>query len=115
MNNIFAFLIIFIFDIQLLAIVCMIWIIHLNKGGNRKQPIETSNRNLMMGFHLRKRDKSLQCLIAILAWPLGSGLVIGVIRRYATAGWTIWFGSIFIIIWGGILFWMVLGPESSSS
>jgi len=114
MNNIFTFLIIFILDIQLLAMVCLIWIIQLSKGESRKPPIETSNRNLMKGFHLRIKDKSLQYFIAILAWPLGSGLVIGVIRRYATAGWTIWFGSIFTIVWGSILFWIVLDPESSS-
>jgi hypothetical protein len=108
-------LIIFVLDIQLLVMVCLIWIIQLTKGENRKPPIETSNRNLMMGFHLRIKDNSLKYLIAILAWPFGSGLVITVIRRYSTAGWTIWFGSIFTIGWGANLFWMVLAPESSSS
>lgn len=114
MNNIFAFLIMFMLDIQLLAIVCLIWIIHLNKGESHKPPIETSNRNLM-DFRFRIKDKSIQYLIAIFAWPLGSGLVIGLIRRYSTAGWTIWLGSIFTLVWGAFLFWVVLGPESSSS
>jgi len=114
MNNIVIFLIIYLLDIQLLAMVCLILVIQQRKGGTRKPKVETSNYNLT-SFHLRIRDKSLQYFIAILAWPLGSGLIIGVIRRYTTAGWTIWFGSIFTIVWGAILFWMVLGPESSSS
>ena len=88
MNNIFAFLIIFILDIQLLAMVCLIWIIQLSKGERRKLPIETSNRNLMKGFHLRIRDKSMKYLSATIAWPLGSVLVIGLVRRFTTAGWT---------------------------
>jgi hypothetical protein len=114
MNNIINFLIIYTLDIQLLAMCVLIWLISQGKGKSRKPPIETSNRNLM-DFRFKIKDKSIQYLIAILAWPLGSGLVIGLIRRYSTAGWTIWFGSIFTIVWGAILFWVVLGPESSSS
>lgn len=114
MNSIFTFLIIYMFDIQLLAILCLIWVIRLGKGKSRKPTIEASISNLK-GFHLRIRDKSVQYLIAILAWPLGSGLVIGLIRRFTTAGWTIWFSSIFTIVWGAVLFWIVLGPESSAS
>ena len=114
MNNIATFLIIYMVDIQLLAIVCLIWVIQLGKGGSRKPTIETSISNLK-GFHLRVRNKSMQYLLAILAWPLGSGLVIGLVRRFTLANWTIWFGAIFTIVWGAILFWIVLGPESSSS
>ena len=113
MNNIAIFLIIYMFDIQLLAILCLIWVIQLGKGKSRKPTIEASISNLK-GFHLSIRDKSMQYLIAILAWPLGSGLVIGLIRRFTLANWTFWFGAIFTIVWGAILFWIVLGLESSS-
>ena len=61
-----------------------------------------------------KGEKSMKWL-AVIAWPLVSAIVIGLIRMFTTAGWTVWFGGIFTILWGGILFWIVLGPKSFSS
>jgi hypothetical protein len=106
------FIIIGVVDI-LLAAIFFAWAIQLGRKKNRKPPIETSNENLM-GFPLRKKDKSIKYLIATLAWPLGSSLVIGLIRKFSTAGWTPWFGLIFTIVLGGILFWIVLGHASVS-
>ncbi len=115
MNNIVSFLIIWMIDIQIAAILCLIWVVQASKKESRsKPPVETFNPHLMWS-PLRKIDKSIQYLIAIFAWPAGSGLVIGLIRRFTVASWTLWFGSIFALVWGAILFWMVLGPESSSS
>jgi hypothetical protein len=87
MNNIVIFLIIYLLDIQLLAMVCLILVIQQRKGGTRKPKVETSNYNLT-SFHLRIRDKSMKYLSATIAWPLGSVLVIGLVRRFTTAGWT---------------------------
>ena len=53
----------------------------------------------------------MKYVIAIFAWPLGSAIVIGLIRRFTTADWTYWFGGVFTVVWGGILFWLVLRPK----
>jgi hypothetical protein len=33
---------------------------------------------------------------------------------FTMADLTVWFGGIFTIVWGAILFWIALGPKSSS-
>jgi hypothetical protein len=48
----------------------------------------------------------MKWLLSFFAWLLGSAAVVGCVRSFTTASWTDWFAVIFVIVWGGIVFWV---------
>jgi hypothetical protein len=48
----------------------------------------------------------MKWLISFFAWWLGSAAVVGFVRSFTTAPWTDWFAVIFVVVWGGIVFWI---------